>query len=126
MLEQCRSALDLCSQTAEKKKTHIGHPLHECSFNQEKSIQNSCLAPDSFLKCRCQTTTKKSGRLRRDRKTCLSKTIEIVHIVEDEDDDEELIERTEEDDILTTHMGMVNLLKNDSECVSCITRTLTK
>ena len=68
----------------------------------------------------------KSGRLRRYRKTCLSKAIEIVQIVEDEDDDEELIERTEENDVLTTHMGIVDLFKNDSECISCITRTLTK
>ena len=43
----------------------------------------------------------------------MSKAIEIVQIVEVEDVDEELIERTQEDDVLTTHMGMTTLIKND-------------
>ena len=34
-------------------------------------------------------------------------------VVEDEDEDEELIEPAENDDVLTTHMGMVDLLKNN-------------
>ena len=34
-------------------------------------------------------------------------------IVEDEDEDEELIEPTENDDVLTTHMGMVDLFNNN-------------
>ena len=33
-------------------------------------------------------------------------------VVEGEGEDEELIEPAENDDVLTTHMGMANLLKN--------------
>ena len=34
-------------------------------------------------------------------------------IDKDEDEDEELIELAEDDDVLTTHMGMIDLLKNN-------------
>ena len=35
-LGECRSALDLFTKTVETKKNHIGHPLYECPFKQEK------------------------------------------------------------------------------------------
>ena len=40
------------------------------------------------------------------------KSYKVVE-VEDEDEDEELIEKAENDDVLTTHMGMAYLLKNN-------------
>ena len=49
-VEECRSALDLFSQTIEKKKDHIGHPLYECPFKHEKSRWNGCLVPDIYFK----------------------------------------------------------------------------
>ena len=48
-LGECRSALDLFTKTVETKKNHIGHPLYECPFKQEKSKWNSCLAPDKHF-----------------------------------------------------------------------------
>ena len=50
------------------------------------------------------------GRLKRDREKCLSKLLKSYKI--DENEDEELIEPVEDDDVLTTHMGIVDLLKN--------------
>ena len=41
----------------------------------------------------------------------MSKANEIVQLFEDEDEDEELIEPTEKDDFLITHMVMTDLLK---------------
>ena len=37
------------TKTVETKKNHIGHPLYECPFKQEKSKRNSCLAPDKHF-----------------------------------------------------------------------------
>ena len=48
-LEECRSALDLCTKTVETKKNHTKHPLYECLFKQEKPKWNSCLAPDKYF-----------------------------------------------------------------------------
>ena len=48
-LEECRSALDLCTKTVETKENHIEHPLYECLFKQEKSKWNSCLTPDKYF-----------------------------------------------------------------------------
>ena len=49
-----------------------------------------------------------------EKKACrkLLKSYKVVED-EDEDEDEELIEPAENDDLLTMHMGMVDLLKNN-------------
>ena len=48
-LEECRSALDLFTQTIETKKNHIKHPLYKCPFKQETSKWNNCLASDKYF-----------------------------------------------------------------------------
>lgn len=48
-LKECRSALDFISETVEKKKNHIGNPLYEYLFKQEKSRWNGRLAPINYF-----------------------------------------------------------------------------
>ena len=61
----------------------------------------------------------------------MSKLLKSYKIVEDEDkdedegEDEELIEPADDDDVLTTHMGMVNLLKKILDGRLTILRTKT-
>ena len=48
-LEECRSALDLFSQTVKKMRNHMGYSLYECPFEYEKSRWNGCLSEGNFF-----------------------------------------------------------------------------
>ena len=48
-LEEWHSALDLFSQTIEKKKNYIEHLLYKCQFKEGTTTYNSCLAPDEYF-----------------------------------------------------------------------------
>ena len=41
--------MDIFSKTVERKKNHIGHLLYECSFKQEQSKWNGCLALNKYF-----------------------------------------------------------------------------
>ena len=114
-IENYRSVLDLYSKTTEKKKNYIRHPFFECSFKQERTRWNGCLVPDKYFESGVVKIQQGSAvdLTVIEKKACrkLLKSYKVVED-EDEDEDEELIEPAENDDVLTTHMGMANLLKN--------------
>ena len=114
VLEECRSVLDLFSQTIEEKKNNIGHPLLEYPFKQEKNRWNSCLVLDIYFESGAVKI--QQGHLvdlKDTEKHACRKLLKAYQVFVD--GNEELIEPIEDidDDVLTTNIEMAALIKND-------------